>query len=81
MKAKNKKMGRGCSQNDIYKTLVDLQDKELLLCWQKQQVKTQLEQGLEFTLWQKWKPSDISKLMGNARLEDFDQVQEFIEHL
>ena len=81
LKAKAKKTGRGRSQSDAYKMLVDLQDKELLLRWQKLQVKTQLDQGLEFTLWRKWKPGDVDKLMDDIRLEDFDQVQEFIEHL
>ena len=50
LKTKAKKMGRGRSWSDIYKMLEDLHNKELLLCWQKLQVKTQLEQGLEFTV-------------------------------
>ena len=81
LKAKAKKTGRGRSRSDVYKMLLDLQDKELLLRWQKLQVKTQLDQGLEFTLWRKWKPGDVGKLMDDVKLEDFDQVQEFIEYL
>ena len=80
-KTKTKKMSRGRTQSDVYKVIEDLQNKELLLRWQKLQVKTQFEQGLEFTLWRKWKPGDIDKLMDDVKLEDFDQVQEFIEFL
>ena len=80
-KTKTKKTSRGRTRSDVYKMIEDLQDKELLLHWQKLQVKTQLEQGLEFTLWRKWKPGDVGKLMDDVKLEDFDQVQEFIEYL
>ena len=78
---KTKKTSRGRFRSDIYKMIEDLQDKELLLRWQKLQVKTQLEQDLEFMLWRKWKPGDVDKLMDDVKLEDFDQVQEFIEFL
>ena len=49
-KEKTKKTSRGRNRSDVFKMIEDLQDKELLLCWQKLQVKTQLEQGLEFTV-------------------------------
>ena len=79
-KGKSKKV-RGRSKVDVFRMLEEMQDKELLLRWQKLQVKTQLEQGLEFTLWRKWKPGDVDKLMDDFKLVDFDQVQDFIEFL
>ena len=80
-KSKATSKARGRSRNDVCKMLPDRDDKEMLLHWLRLGVKMLMEHGLKYFLWRKWKLGDVDLVMGDVKLEDFDQMQEFIDHL
>ena len=65
----------------MFQMIKDMKDRSMLEWYTMPKIKEWSDQGVDLSVWQKWKPSDIENLMGSTLLGDVNSVQDFINHL